>query len=113
MDLVITTRDEGSYSVAVVAGEIDVYSAPKLRQQLADLVDLGRYKLILDMEALEFLDSAGLGVLVGGLKRVRAYGGSLSLVCTQDRILRLFRITGLTMVFPIYATVSEAITHLN
>ena len=55
------------------------------------------------MENVEFLDSTGLGVLVGGLKRVRAHDGSLRLVCTQERILKIFRITGLTKVFPIHS----------
>ncbi len=58
---------------------------------------------------VEFLDSTGLGVLVGGLKRVRAHDGSLDLVCTQERILKIFRITGLTKVFGIHDTVDEAI----
>ena len=73
------------------------------------LVDDGRYHLVIDMEDVEFLDSTGLGVLVGGLKRVRAHDGSLRLVCTQERILKIFRITGLTKVFPIHATVAEAV----
>jgi anti-sigma B factor antagonist len=55
------------------------------------------------------LDSTGLGVLVGGLRRVRAHDGSLDLVCTQQRILKIFRITGLTEVFGIYETVDQAI----
>ncbi len=54
------------------------------------------------MEAVEFLDSTGLGVLVGGLKKVRAHDGSLHLVCTQDRLLKIFRITGLAKVFVIH-----------
>src|SRR6266496_3634003 len=61
------------------------------------------------LEKVEFLDSTGLGVLVGGLKRVRAHDGSLDLVCTQERILKIFRITGLTKVFGIHNTVDEAI----
>jgi anti-sigma B factor antagonist len=61
------------------------------------------------MERVDFLDSTGLGVLVGGLKRVRAHDGSLRLVCTQERILKIFRITGLTKVFPIHASVDEAV----
>ncbi|GAA0602835.1 MULTISPECIES: STAS domain-containing protein [Sporichthya] len=110
MDLSLTTRDEGDRTVVAVGGEIDVYTAPKLREQLVDLVNAGRYHLIVDMEGVEFLDSTGLGVLVGGLKRVRAHDGSLRLVCTQERILKIFRITGLTKVFPIHDTVSEALT---
>lgn len=110
MDLSLETRVEGGATIVVVAGEIDVYTAPKLREQLIDLVAAGAYHLVVDMEGVEFLDSTGLGVLVGGLKRVRAHEGTLRLVCTQDRILKIFRITGLTKVFPIHASVQEALT---
>ncbi len=110
MDLSLSTRTEGDRTVVEVAGEIDVYTAPKLREQLVELVNDGNYHLIVDMEGVEFLDSTGLGVLVGGLKRVRAHDGSLRLVCTQERILKIFRITGLTKVFPIHSSVEEAIT---
>ena len=109
VDLSLSTRTEGDRTVVVVGGEIDVYTAPKLREQLIDLVSSGAYHLIVDMENVDFLDSTGLGVLVGGLKRVRAHDGSLRLVCTQERILKIFRITGLTKVFPIHASVDEAV----
>ena len=113
MDLSLSTRTEngpaGDRTVVVVGGEIDVYTAPKLREQLIDLVSSGQYHLVVDMEGVEFLDSTGLGVLVGGLKRVRAHEGSLRLVCTQERILKIFRITGLTKVFPINTSVEEAV----
>lgn len=109
MDLTLSTRAEAGRTVVAVGGEIDVYTAPKLREQLVDLVAAGSHQLIIDLEGVEFLDSTGLGVLVGGLKRVRAHDGSLQLVCTQDRILKIFRITGLTKVFPIHATVEEAL----
>jgi anti-sigma B factor antagonist len=95
-------------TVIAVGGEIDVYTAPKLREKLINLVESGSYHLIVDMEAVEFLDSTGLGVLVGGLKRVRAHDGWIDLVCTQSRILRIFRITGLSNVFDIYDTVAAA-----
>jgi anti-sigma B factor antagonist len=61
------------------------------------------------LDKVGFLDSTGLGVLVGGLKRVRAHDGSLDLVCTQQRILKILKITGLTEVFGIYETVDQAI----
>jgi anti-sigma B factor antagonist len=109
VDLSLATRTEGGRTVVAVAGEIDVYTAPKLREQIVALVDDGHYDLIIDMSGVEFLDSTGLGVLVGGLKRVRAHDGSLALVCNEERILKIFRITGLTKVFPIYPTVEEAV----
>jgi anti-sigma B factor antagonist len=101
--------DNPGSTVVAVGGEIDVYSAPKLRERLITLVDSGSYHLIVDMEAVEFLDSTGLGVLVGGLKRVRAHDGWIDLVCTQGRILRIFRITGLSRVFSIYDSVADAV----
>ena len=109
MDLSLSTRSEGDRTVVEVGGEIDVYTAPRLREQLVDLVADGKYHLIVDMERVDFLDSTGLGVLVGGLKRVRAHDGSLRLVCTQERILKIFRITGLTKVFPIHASLGDAL----
>ena len=109
MELSLATRAEGDFTVVEVGGEIDVYTAPKLRECLVDLVNSGRHNLVVDMEKVEFLDSTGLGVLVGGLKRVRAHDGSLRLVCTQERILKIFRITGLTKVFPIHDSVALAV----
>jgi anti-sigma B factor antagonist len=109
VDLTLSTRSQDDHTVVEVAGEIDVYTAPRLREQLVDLVADGQYHLVVDMERVDFLDSTGLGVLVGGLKRVRAHDGSLRLVCTQERILKIFRITGLTKVFPIHSTVDEAV----
>ena len=96
-------------TVIAVSGEIDVYTAPRLRETIVSLVEAGNYRLIVDMEGVEFLDSTGLGVLVGGLKRVRAHDGVIDLVCTQGRILRIFRITGLSRVFNIYDSVDEAL----
>jgi len=101
--------DPSGFTVIEVGGEIDVYTAPRLRERLIGLVEGGNYQLIVNMEAVEFLDSTGLGVLVGGLKRVRAQDGGIDLVCTQSRILRIFRITGLNKVFSIFETVAEAI----
>ena len=110
MDLSLSTRSVGDRTVVEVGGEIDVYTAPKLREQLVELVNEGHYHLIVDMEGVDFLDSTGLGVLVGGLKRLRSHNGDLALVCTQARILKVFEITGLTSVFSISPTVDEATT---
>ena len=109
VDLSLTTRNEGERSVIEVGGEIDVYTAPKLRETLISLVDNGRYHVVVDLEKVDFLDSTGLGVLVGGLKRVRTHDGSLSLVCTSERLLKVFRITGLTKVFDIHPDVESAL----
>ena len=110
MDLSITRADHGEQTVVHLGGEIDVYTAPKLREQLIELVSDGSYHIVVDLEKVDFLDSTGLGVLVGGLKRVRNHDGSLQLVCTQEKILKIFRITGLTKVFPIHSSVADAVS---
>jgi anti-sigma B factor antagonist len=110
VDLTLATRDVDGTTVVSVGGEIDVYTAPKLRDKITELVAAGVYDLVIDMEAVEFLDSTGLGVLVGGLKKVRAHDGSLQLVCTQDRLLKIFRITGLAKVFVIHESAEAALT---
>ena len=109
MDLSITTSETDGKTVVAVGGEIDVYTAPRLRDKITELVADGIYQIVIDMEAVEFLDSTGLGVLVGGLKKVRAHDGSLELVCNQDRLLKIFRITGLAKVFVIHETPEAAL----
>ena len=96
------------YTVLAVKGEVDVYSAPRLREKLVELVSQGHRHIVVDLESVDFLDSTGLGVLVGGLKRLRSHEGDLTLVCTQARILKVFEITGLTTVFRIAGSVDEA-----
>ena len=109
VDLTLATNEVEGATIIAVGGEIDVYTAPKLRDKITELVADGVYDIIVDMEAVEFLDSTGLGVLVGGLKKVRAHDGSLQLVCTQDRLLKIFRITGLAKVFVIHDSADAAL----
>lgn len=109
VDLTLDTREVGGRTIVAVGGEIDVYTAPKLRDRITELVAAGVYDLVIDMEAVEFLDSTGLGVLVGGLKKVRAHDGSLQLICNQDRLLKIFRITGLAKVFVIHESAEAAL----
>ena len=107
LKLTTETRDDG---VAVVRfdGELDVYTAPWAREHLRALVAAGRVLLVADLEPCEYLDSTGLGVLVGALQRARAKDGAVTLVCTRDRLLQIFVRTGLTKVFGVHATVDEA-----
>jgi len=109
VDLDVETSNRDGASVLTLRGEIDVYTAPRLRQAIIDLVDGGATRVVVDMEKVDFLDSTGLGVLVGGLKRVKLKEGSLSIVATQDKILKIFDITGLNKIFDIHATVDDAV----
>jgi anti-sigma B factor antagonist len=100
-------RSHGS-CVFSLAGEIDVYTAPQLKQTLNEAIDQGCVAPIVDLTNVDFIDSTGLGVLVGVLKRVKERDGSLRLVCTSEQIMRIFRITGLDKVFEVFGTVAEA-----
>lgn len=113
MDLSLKARAQDPFFVIEVGGEVDVYTAPKLRETIVSAVDAGHRQLIIDVESVDFLDSTGLGVLVGSLKRVRADGGSLDIVCTHERILKIFDITGLDKVFGLHTSVDAAIAAHN
>ncbi|NNM47100.1 anti-sigma factor antagonist [Knoellia koreensis] len=108
MDLSVSSTERGASTVVHVAGEIDVYTAPLLREVLDKQIAAGRTDLVVDLEQVTFMDSTGLGVLVGRLKLVRGQNGSLRIVSAQDRILKVFKITGLDKVFHIFPTVEEA-----
>ena len=109
MDLKIDVGEKNGVVLLKLNGEVDVYTAPKLKSRLVDLVDQGKFKIVVDLEEVDFMDSSGLGVLVGGLKRVRSHDGAIALICTQENILKIFRITGLVKVFPIFENQDQAV----
>lgn len=101
-------RAENSPPVVAVAGELDVATAPRLREILYQVVARGEATVVLDLLEVTFLDSTALGVLVGGLKRCRELGGELRLVVAEPRIVKIFEITGLATVFTISDTLQAA-----
>jgi anti-sigma B factor antagonist len=109
MDLDITTSQGNARTVVHVSGEIDVYTVSALRDRLDSVIERGEHHLVIDLSAVTFMDSTGLGVLVGRLKLVRAAGGSMRLVTGHERVLKVFAITGLDKVFEIYPTVDDAV----
>ncbi|WP_225755043.1 STAS domain-containing protein [Actinotalea sp. Marseille-Q4924] len=109
MDVTVTSRANGDRTVVEVTGEIDVYTAPALREELSSLIDAESTNLVVDLTQVSFMDSTGLGVLVGALKKVRTLGGDLQLVISQEKILKVFRITALTQVFTIHPTLEESL----
>ena len=109
MDLGLDVTERDGCSVLAVSGEVDVATVPRLREQLHGLVAQGSNRIIVDLDGVDFLDSTGLGVLVGALKRVRSNDGELSLVCTQPRIRKVFEVTGLTKVFSLFDSVDDAV----
>ena len=87
---------------------MDLFTAPKLRDHIVGLVENDERRIIVNLEDVEFMDSTGLGVLVGALKRLKEKDGQLALVCPQGSVLRVLTVTGLNKVFAIHETVGEA-----
>jgi anti-sigma B factor antagonist len=110
MELRTEVSDVAGWTVVSIYGELDVATAPSLREKLIGLVCDGSNQLILDLEGVDFLDSTGLGVIVSALKRARTQGGDLRLVCTQARIRRLFEITGLDKAVPLLPSLDAAVS---
>ena len=88
-------------------GEIDLAGAPRLREALSDVLAGGHTDLVMDLRAVTFIDSTGLGLLVGVGKKAYGLGGSLTIVCDNDRVLRLLAITGISRTLPVQATLGE------
>jgi anti-sigma B factor antagonist len=104
-------RDD-AYLISL-SGEVDLYTAPEFKQQLLEVVGQGGKEVVVDFSDTTFIDSTTLGVLVGGVKRLRPNGGQLSLVCSDRNITKIFEITGLDKVFPIYGTRNEAVEQID
>ncbi len=110
MNLKVTPRRVDDNTQALdLEGEVDVYTAPLLRQEIMDQVDSGVKTLLVDLNKVEYLDSTGLGILIGGVKRLKEQGGSLRLIGPSARITRIFEITGLNKIFDVYATEADAL----
>ncbi len=109
MEVTVSNQEHGDVVLVTVRGDVDVYTAPALREHLDRLIATGHRHLVLDLEQVPFMDSTGLGVLVGRLKLTRLQKGSLRVVCTVPRILRVFEITGLNQVLAVYTETATAL----
>jgi anti-sigma B factor antagonist len=96
-----------------VAGELDLYTAPRLKEELLATLEDGALKVIVDMSGVNFIDSSALGVLIGGVKRLKPKDGRMVLVIIDDNVNWIFRITGLNNVFDIYPTREEAVASFS
>ena len=108
MELDIRVERDGATCVVTLQGEVDVYTAPRLKDTLVEAIEDGCAYVIVNLEDVAFIDSSGLGVLVGALRRAKERSGAIRLVCTKESILKIFRITGLDKVFPIFSSAADA-----
>lgn len=108
MQFEVNVAPVGDWTVVAVAGEVDVATAPRLRKEVLAVLGDGHDRVVLDLEAVDFLDSTGLGVLIGVLRRINAVGGDLRVVCSTPHIVDLFTLTGLDRVFDLRSSVADA-----
>ncbi|MBS2034455.1 MAG: STAS domain-containing protein [Candidatus Eremiobacteraeota bacterium] len=110
MDIKVNTRVLNDKAQAVeVQGEIDVYTSPRVKETINELIEKGHYQLVINLEGVRYIDSTGLGVLIGALKKVREHSGRILLVCTNPQIKKIFNITGLVKIFEIFKDEDEAL----
>jgi anti-sigma B factor antagonist len=91
----VSVSSLASWTVLRVSGEIDMATCPQLRQEIVGQISQGNLQLVIDLDAVDFIDSTGLGVLIGGLKRARSQGGDLRVSGVDERLERIFDLTGL------------------
>ncbi len=109
MDLLVQLEERDGWAVARASGDLDLTTAPRLREQLVQIVAEGQPRIVLDLQAVEFIDSTGLGVLVGVLKRTRSQGGDLRLVSQRAGLRKLLELTTLDRALPLASSVDAAI----
>ena len=113
MDLRLRSRAVDGAVVLEVNGELDLHSSPPLRAELLRLSEGASPQIVVDLAGVSFIDSTGIGVLVGGLKKARERGGKLVFCSPQPRVKRVFEITGLLQALPLYETRLKALSALR
>jgi anti-sigma B factor antagonist len=114
VDFDINTEQLGDSAYVIsLTGEVDLYTAPEFKQQLLEVINQGAKEVVVDFSNTTFIDSTTLGVLVGGVKRLRTNDGQLSLVSSDRNITKIFEITGLDRVFTIYGSRDEAVNGIG
>jgi anti-sigma B factor antagonist len=104
----IDIRDEGDYRVLVPLGDLDVYTVGSLRDAIGQMIEDDTPRVVVDLDGVPFMDSSGLGALMGGVRRLREANGDLAIACTREQHLKLFSITGFGEGVSIAPTVEEA-----
>jgi anti-sigma B factor antagonist len=109
VDLVVQVEERDGWAVARASGDLDLTTAPRLRERVVQVVTGGQPRVVLDLEAVDFVDSTGLGVIVGLLKRTRSQGGDLRLVSSLRSLQKVLELTSLDQALPLARTVEEAL----
>ena len=107
----IQTEQADGYTICRPVGELDALTVSQFRQALAELAS--NHRLLIDMSGVPFVDSAGLGALIGGIRRARELGGDVAVACSRPTLTRLLRTTGFDRIVTVVETVEEAAAALQ
>ncbi len=113
MDIKVDIKEGEGCNILNVCGDVDVYTSPKVKESINALIEKEIYNIVVNLEDVRYVDSTGLGVLIGALKRVKEHNGNIVLVCTNPQIKKIFQITGLVKIFSIFANNEDAIGALK
>ncbi len=106
-------REISGTQVLDVVGEIDVYTAPRFKEAVNQILGTGQKHLVVNMAGITYMDSSGFGILLSATKRLRPEGGTVNLVKCNSAIERILKITRLDTIFNVYDNVDEAIRALS
>jgi anti-sigma B factor antagonist len=109
MDLVVQVDERDGWAIVRASGDLDLTTAPRLRESVVAVVVRGQPRVAIDLQEVVFIDSTGLGVLVGLLKRTRTQGGDLRLVSTRPSLRKVLELTGLDHALPLAASVEDVL----
>lgn len=102
MAISIESDQLAGHDVLIVVGEVDIRTAPQLRERISQLLAAGSRHLLLDLQGVDFVDSTALSVMVGAHKQLGRDGGRLAIVCSREPVLRVLAVTGLSKVFDLH-----------
>lgn len=111
LDITIDENEADDYVVCRPAGELDAYTVGQFREALSELAT--RPRLVIDLSEVPFMDSAGLGALIGGIRRVREAEGKVSVACSRPALTRLLHTTGFDRIVPVTESLEEAVARLD
>ncbi|GLW09830.1 anti-sigma-B factor antagonist [Microtetraspora sp. NBRC 13810] len=107
VELKVSTRSHAGHAIVAVAGEIDLYTAPRLQAEFTRLLEDGPARVVIDMSGVDFCDSTGMNVLLSALKRLKERGGALEVAAPRPAVRKILQVTGLDSVFIVHETVPE------
>ncbi|MEV0582711.1 STAS domain-containing protein [Nonomuraea sp. NPDC050310] len=107
MELKVSTRSHAGHALVEIAGEIDLYTAPRLQSEFTRLLQDGPQRVVIDMSQVEFCDSTGMNVLLSALKRIKEQGGVLDVAAPRPAVRKILQVTGLDSVFTVHESVPE------